>query len=211
MVIVFVERNPTHSLNYLAHILLSGSDMRVAVGNFIGDGVKGRIPETYSKEIYTGLRLHRFIDSMADTHPVNQVGRESMYPTFGHYAGVAQDMFHDHFLALHWDDYAELSIEVHLNSFYATADEHIAIFPEHQRQFLEGVRAGNWLINYRDVDGMGRAFGGLSKRIKRDNPLAQGGEYLKENYSSLESCFKSFFPLLLAESNQELERLLNIP
>jgi acyl carrier protein phosphodiesterase len=196
-------------LNYLAHILLSGPDKRIAVGNFIGDGVKGRITDSYPKEIFIGLHLHRFIDHVADTHPANQASRESMYPVFGKYAGVAQDMLHDHFLAGRWDEFSHEPIEGYLESFYATADEYIEIFPPHQKRFFEGIRAGDWLINYRTLDGMERAFSGLSKRVKRENPLAIGGQYLIDNRQSLEASFLSFFPLLVKECESELERLLN--
>ena len=209
MVSVFVERNESRLMNYLAHILLSGNDKRIAVGNFIGDGVKGRIPDSYPKEIFIGLHLHRFIDHVADTHPANKASREAMYPVFGKYAGVAQDMLHDHFLAGKWDDFSSEPIETYLDSFYKTADEYIDIFPAHQKRFLEGVRAGDWLINYRTVEGMQRAFSGLSRRVTRENPLAIGGKYLIDNAESLETSFLSFFPLLVAECEAELERLLN--
>lgn len=183
--------------------------MRVAVGNFIGDGVKGKISENYPKEIFIGLHLHRFIDNLADTHPINLQFREELYPVFGKYAGVAQDMLHDHFLASYWNEFSDNPIKSHLDEFYAVADDYIDLFPNHQKRFLEGIRAGGWLINYKHVSGMSRAFAGLSRRVKRENPLAEGGKYLIENRSSLEASFRAFFPLLQAETTEELERLLN--
>lgn len=195
-------------MNYLAHILLSGEDLKVAVGNFIGDGVKGRIEDRFPREIEIGLRLHRFIDELADTHPLNRVGREKLYGEFGKYAGVAQDMYHDHFLALYWDRFQSKSIGPYLEDFYETADQYLDIFPEHQLRFLNGIRHGGWLMNYSEIDGMERAFKGLARRIGRPSRLEQAGEYLKKEHHELEKDFFRFYPLLSERTAEELVRLL---
>ena len=41
-------------MNYLAHLALSGDDMEVAFGNFIGDGVKGAIPQDLPLPVQVG-------------------------------------------------------------------------------------------------------------------------------------------------------------
>ncbi len=194
-------------MNYLSHILLSGKDLSVAVGNFIGDGVKGRIREDYPREIRIGLFLHRFMDHLADTDPVNREGREKLFLEFGKYAGVVQDMYHDHFLSLHWNEFQEKEINQYLDEFYSVADEYIHLFPRHQLMFLNGVRRGNWLVNYSDLEGMQRAFFGLSKRIGRPSGVERAGDFLKNNHSALEKDFFNFFPIIEAKTAFELERL----
>ena len=195
-------------MNYLAHILLSGADKRVAVGNFIGDGVKGKIGEHYPREIQIGLHLHRFMDDFADTDEVNREGREALFEPFGKYAGVVQDMYHDHFLALHWDDYVDDSIHDYLNEFYLTADGYLSIFPNHQLRFLEGIRQGDWLINYAEFDGMNKSFKGLARRIKRKSAVGEAGVYLEKHHEELAEHFHRFFPIIAHKTSLELERLL---
>ncbi|NNC83137.1 MAG: DUF479 domain-containing protein [Flavobacteriales bacterium] len=182
--------------------------MNIAIGNFIGDGVKGRITEKYPPLITVGLRLHRFIDDMADTHPVNLEARKALYPHFGKYSAVVQDMLHDHFLALHWDNYSEQDISTYLDEFYKHADRSLDIFPEHQKRFYLAMKEGNWLMNYRYLDNIERAFSGLSRRVLRPNSIHLAGQYLRKNHSRLEAEFLIFFPILMRASQIELDRLL---
>ena len=57
-------------MNYLAHIYLSGANRKVAVGNFIGDFVKGNSYDIYPLSFQKGILLHREIDHFTDTHPI---------------------------------------------------------------------------------------------------------------------------------------------
>ena len=86
-------------MNYLAHILLSGNDRRLQVGNFIGDFVKGTEYEQYPKRIKEGILLHRAIDSFTDNHPVFLETVDMLLPDFGRYSGIMADMFYDYLLA----------------------------------------------------------------------------------------------------------------
>lgn len=195
-------------MNYLAHIYLSGDDKRVAVGNFIGDGVKGRIRDRYPGPIGVGLKLHRFIDDMADNHPLNLSYRQYLYDDFGKYAGVVQDMMHDHFLSKNWRDFSDIPLPLFLEEFYSVADELIDYFPARQKRFYSAMREGRWLINYAEIDGMDRAFKGISSRVRADNEMHRAADYIKSNYQQLENSFREFFPILIEESKKELERLL---
>jgi len=199
-----------NSMNYLAHIFLSGDDLRVAVGNFMGDGVKGRINDEYPPELRLGLYLHRYIDHVADNHPVNRLGREGLYEAFGKYAGVAQDMYHDHFLARLWGDYSAESLPVYLDRFYEMGDEYIELFPNRQARFFKGTREGRWLEHYATLDGMQRSFDGLVRRIGRPSGLENAAAYLEEHHEELQVHFTSFFPLLQQGAGDELARLLTI-
>ena len=57
------------SMNYLAHIYLSGKNRQIQIGNFVGDAVKGKAYNSYPDFFRKGILLHRLIDSFADTHP----------------------------------------------------------------------------------------------------------------------------------------------
>lgn len=195
-------------MNYLAHILLSGEDMEIAVGNFMGDGVKGRIGERYPFKIRAGLYLHRYIDHMADTHEVNMRGRRELRSEFSHYSGVVLDMYHDHFLAKDWDKYCDQDIMDHLNEFYLVADRLIHEMPAREARFYQAARSGDWLRGYASLESMKQAFNGMSKRAEGRQVLAKAGEHLESHYPFFQSCFDEFFPLLVKECSAELERLL---
>ena len=53
-------------MNFLFHMLLSGNDEQLLVGNFMGDFVKGPLQERFEPRIRQGVMLHRKIDSYDD-------------------------------------------------------------------------------------------------------------------------------------------------
>ena len=57
-------------MNYLAHIYLSGENQRIQLGNFMGDGIRGKDYLHFHEDIQLGVLLHRAIDSYTDMHPV---------------------------------------------------------------------------------------------------------------------------------------------
>ena len=87
------------SMNYLAHLYLSGDSEQLLVGNFIGDYVKGNKYRSYSDEIAKGILLHRYIDSFTDQHIKHRAAKLYFKEEFGHYSGIIIDFIYDHFLA----------------------------------------------------------------------------------------------------------------
>jgi acyl carrier protein phosphodiesterase len=193
-------------MNYLAHLALSGEDMEVALGNFIGDGVKGAIPRSYPLPIQVGLHLHRFIDHQSDTHDFNLDMRVFLRRRYSKYAGVVQDMYHDHFLARNWSELYEADLGEFLESFYSSAEERLHLMPPRQKRFFLGMKEGAWLMNYADLDGMNRAFSGLSKRTSTSVIMQDAAHYLDKHYEFFEFGFKQWYPELkdLCHSEQEL-------
>ena len=52
----------------------------------------------------------------------------------------------------------------------------------------------DWLFSYREVENIGRALEGLSRRLKVRNHLPKGLSELKSNYRQLERDFREFLP-----------------
>lgn len=55
----------------------------------------------------------------------------------------------------------------------------------------------NWLLSYREIDGIDRVLKGLTNRLSKKNNLGYGITALKENYNNFESDFQEFFPDLI--------------
>jgi acyl carrier protein phosphodiesterase len=53
------------------------------------------------------------------------------------------------------------------------------------------------LQSYREIAGIERALSGLSTRLSRPNPLAEGAIVLRSQYLELEADFRSFLPDLV--------------
>ena len=85
-------------MNYLAHLLLSGNNEKIMVGNFVADWVKGRTFDQYPEDIQRGIVMHRAIDSFTDSHPLHKHSRSFFVPSYGHFSGIVVDVLYDHFL-----------------------------------------------------------------------------------------------------------------
>lgn len=181
-------------MNFLAHIYLSGDDEELAVGNFIGDFVKGNQMDAYPSKIRKGILLHRAIDSYTDSHPVVRESKERLRPEYRHYAPVITDVFYDHFLANKWSFYSSENLEKYTHAFYKMIDGYREYLPSSTRHMLGYMKRDNWLFNYRLLEGINRALTGMSRRTKFDSKMETASDELKRNYSSYEGEFDRFFP-----------------
>lgn len=193
-------------MNYLAHLFLSGDDADLAVGNFIADGVRGSDLENYVPGVQRGIQLHRAIDMFTDAHPVTEEARQLIRPYFRKYAGVALDVYFDHFLAQHWQLYANAPLETFANKQYKLLTKRQDEFPAHGVRFLHHMIANNLLVRYGTIKGIGRVLTGMATyRATFESGLEQGADVLTEHYSGLEAHFRAFFPDLQAYCNAFIE------
>jgi len=194
-------------MNYLAHIILSGDNSDIQVGNFMGDAVKGKKYENYPLDFKKGILLHRQIDSFTDQHPIVRHSKMSLHPRYNHYKGVLIDIFYDHFLAKNWASYSSIPLEIFNQHFYKSLEDRLTYLPEKILWMVPKLIASNWFSKYDNLEGIARVLNGMENRIKHDIPLHRGIEDLKENYELLEKDFTDFFPLLQAHSNETLQNL----
>src|SRR4030065_2169816 len=123
------QRSPV--MNYLAHAFLSRSSPELLIGGLLGDFVKGREHlKQYSPAVCVGSRLHRAIDRYTDAHAIVRASCALISPTRRRFAAILVDVFYDHFLARHWQRYADLTLEAFTHQVYATLLPHMASYPE---------------------------------------------------------------------------------
>ena len=183
-------------MNFLSHLLLSGDDEQVMVGNFIGDFVKGAALKNYSPKIQEGIILHRHIDTYTDNHPLVMESKVRLRDKFRHYAPVIVDVFYDHFVAKHWNKYNAKPLLDYTEKFYATMKNYYEIIPRGVINMLGYMSRDNWLYNYQFIEGIDKALTGLSRRTKFDSKMDKAAGALQENYSDFENEFIQFFPEL---------------
>jgi acyl carrier protein phosphodiesterase len=184
-------------MNFLAHIILSGDQPRVMVGNFIGDFVKGRnLAERFEPAIVTGIELHRGIDEFTDDHPVVMESKTRLRAKYRHYAPVIVDVFYDHYLAKEWSSYHPTPLETFAQQSYATLESFQAILPEDVNRMLPYMMHGNWLLNYAKIEGIQRTLTGMSRRTKFDSKMDESVNELREHYDAFQKEFERFFPQL---------------
>ena len=194
----------TNSLNYLAHIYLSGDDEQLLFGNFIADHVKGNVLDLYETGIQKGIRLHRMIDTYTDTHAIVRQGKVRLRPYVGKYAPVALDILYDHFLAAGWNDYHYLPLESFTFNTYTTLDKRVAMMPEKTKHMYTYMRRDDWLSGYAQIAGIDMALKGLSRRTKFESNLGNATVALRDHYNDFKKEFEEFFSeLKLYISNQK--------
>jgi acyl carrier protein phosphodiesterase len=187
-------------MNYLGHLFLSGTTDEVIVGNFMADGVKGRDLSRFPEQVQHGIRLHRAIDSFTDQHPLHRHGRDRVRAHAGRYAGVVMDLFYDHVLAAHWEQWHEEPLTVFTQRMYALLAAHDQHMPAEIRRLLAHMRAGDWLTGYASITHVGRALHGLSRRARRGERMAGAEVVLAEHLDAYRAEFGVFLSAISAHT-----------
>jgi acyl carrier protein phosphodiesterase len=180
-------------MNILFHLYLSGDDPELLIGNFMGDFVKGPLDDTYPPRIRQGLLLHRKIDAFAQRDASFQRSRLRLPQHYGLYRGVLVDLFYDHFLAKEWSSWSGVALTDYLAWAQKTVEKQRAILPP-RLQELAPIIFSELLPSYQKISGTELALRRMSRRVRRDNPLAEGGGELTRHYAELQSDFVGFTP-----------------
>jgi len=184
-------------MNFLAHLFLSGNNEEIMVGNILADRSRGLIKKNLSEGILSGIKLHHEIDHYTDNHSVVALTKKRLNPDFGHYAPVITDIYYDHFLALHWDEYSDVSLDIFAKKCYSVLKKYKNIFPTNFQFALMYMRFRNLLVSYRTFDGVKFAFDKMSGRAVNSHNLHLAVDELKRNYSLYENEFIEFFDDLI--------------
>ena len=177
-------------MNYLAHILLSGTNPDVIIGNFIADSIKGSKYNSYPVEIQKGILLHRQIDAITDAHPAFRKSTKRLHKNYGHYSGIIVDIFYDHFLAKNWSDYSDILLDAYIQTFYKLLRDNFDILPANIQKMAPVRIEGNWLLIYAELEGIDRVLAGMNRRTKNRSGMDKAGQELKEFYTLFEADFK---------------------
>lgn len=194
-------------MNFLAHLYLSGDNHQVMVGNFMADRIRSTQMDALLPDMAVGVRLHRFIDHYTDSHPVVGQSKERLRADFGKYAPVIVDVFYDHFLAAQWEKYHPESLEDYTGHCYGVIHAHKDFLPERVRFMFGYMRRDNWLLSYRELNGIRTALRNMSMRARHTDNMHHSLALLESNYSDFQKEFDAFFNDLQNASLQELSRL----
>ncbi|WP_422009424.1 ACP phosphodiesterase [Roseivirga pacifica] len=196
-------------MNYLAHLLLSGEDYQIALGNFMGDFVKGKDFENYPDRIKTGILLHREIDRYTDSHDVVKQSKDRLREKYRHYSGVIIDVFYDHFLANSFQAYTKEPLHQFVMRHYENLETNSHVLPARAQNMLEYMVRGNWLENYKELRGIQKTLTGMSRRTKFNSLMDQAIIELTTYHQQFADEFAAFFPDIQAHATQYRKDLVN--
>jgi len=199
-------------MNFLAHLVLSGSDPEVRLGGLMADftrpDAEGHLPEGVKR----GILLHRCIDRFTDGHPLVLAGRRRCDPAFRLASGILVDLFYDHFLARDWD---LLGLEPVLDAFAARTYGELTVsadlLPSRMLAAAQRMAQEDWLTNYRDPDFLDRIVDRTARRLRRPELLTGGGRELRHHREAWEADFHAFWPEVVAFARKEMADRSPVP
>lgn len=189
-------------MNHLAHARLSGADPLHCVGNVTGDFIKGPLaPQGLAAKLREGVQHHRLIDRYTDDHAVTRELRELFAPPFRRYANILLDVAFDYFLIQHWQRFAGIRRAAFVGNVYDLLLEYRHELPAPLAEVTPRLVAHDWLSRCESLDGVESTLRGLSGRLQRRNPLADGAAEINRHAAQIEAGFLAFFPQALAFSD----------
>ncbi len=194
-------------MNFLAHIYLSGTNERIQIGNFMGDGIRGKDYKHYHTDIQLGVLLHRSIDSFTDFHPIFRQSKYRLVPKFNHFSGIIIDMFYDHFLAKEWQMYHNESLYDFTHKFYDNLERHKSELNIKTRELLPYLTKQNWLERYAHLTDLQQILKQMDQRFSLKSNMNEAVDDLYENYDDFQREFHLFFKDVMVHAEAERIRI----
>lgn len=192
-------------MNFLAHCLipeqaLSDTHPDLIAGGFIGDFLKGPVPDDLPPALADGVRLHRRIDAYSNQHPGIRASCQRFDPALRRFAPIFVDVVADHLLARHWPRFHPQPLEAFTAEVYRAIQPHVGRLPEQGQRFFDYMSEHDVLAAYRNNAAMERALLSITRRLSRPVSntllLADVGARLPE----LEADFLAYFPDLISHA-----------
>lgn len=190
-------------MNFLAHIFLSFDDDEITIGNFIADSIRSKNYQHLPLKVQKGILLHRAIDTYTDAHPIPKKSSKRLHKNYGHYSRVIVDIYYDHFLAKNWNIYSNVPLDEYVERFYDLLETNYSLLPRNIKHMMPYMISDNWLLNYAEMEGIGRVLNGMNRRTKNRSKMNFAIVDLESHYGDFEIEFTSFFEELTLFSKQK--------
>jgi acyl carrier protein phosphodiesterase len=182
-------------VNLLAHALLSGDEPGMIAGGVLADWIKGtELPPGLAN----GVRRHRQIDTFTDAHPVTAVSRGRLRERWGRYSGILVDLAYDVCLGSTWERFGRGSVREFAQDTYAVVKKSLPELPMPAREVASYMIREDWLTSYAGWDGIARALGRITRRLRRPVRLIDAMPDLRRLEGELRGDFVRFYPDLEA-------------
>lgn len=189
-------------MNFLAHMLLSGPDLDLALGNFLADMIKVSDRAGLPSGVLQGINFHHAIDRFTDFHPQVSQSKARIRPWAEKYAPVVMDVYFDLSLALRWERFARIPFDEFQNEVYRLLDEGIPVIPTHLRNRVDQMIEHRWLETYTTWNGLEEVFHRMRHRASKPELLMRSIGPLKNLNLALDSDLELFWPDLEGHTNQ---------
>jgi acyl carrier protein phosphodiesterase len=186
-------------MNYFAHLVLSQPTVESTVGNLLGDFARGVDKLTLHPAVQAGLDNHRAVDRFTDSHDKISSIKKRFSQGRRRFAGIALDVYFDHLLMTHWQEFDARNLEHVIAEFYARMRRGQPMMPgQEMRRVTSRMITYDWFGSYRDLDSVAQALDRIAMRIRFANGFANAIEDLVRNEDEILDVFLDFYPELTA-------------
>jgi acyl carrier protein phosphodiesterase len=189
-------------MNFLAHCLipdraLDVSEPDLIAGGFLGDFLKGRVPQDLPPALAVGVRLHRRIDAFSNQHPGIRRSCDRFPRELRRFAPIFVDVVADHLLARHWHRYHPAPLSAFTAEAYAAIRPHVERLPEAGRRFFRFMAEEDLLARYREAEAMHRGLESVTRRLRRSAINQVVRDAVEAHLAGLDADFLDYFPDLI--------------
>jgi acyl carrier protein phosphodiesterase len=194
-------------MNHLAHIFLAGAQADAQLGGLLGDFWRGAPDPEWPPTLRAGVELHRKIDVYTDSHPIVAEARRLFDAPLRRYAGILLDMYFDHVLARDWAQFSSTPLATLSARTLDLVVANATRLPPDLMRFADYMRLHGLFASYARRATIEQALGGISRRLRRANPVADAGPALWQRHAELDLAFAKFFPELQLFAREQRARL----
>ena len=195
-------------MNYLAHLLLAGSEPDHRLGALLGDHIKGRVVlKTLRPSLVEGVLLHRKIDGWSDRHPAVVAFVRALESPWRRYGGIMLDVLFDHLLSQRWAEFADLPLNQFAADVNRLFEQHHHELPPRLQRFTRWAADVSLWTHMHDRAMIEQIFQLMALRHGRPSPLADGLQLLDDHPAAIHNAFERVMPDLVSWSRAFLQEV----
>lgn len=192
-------------MNYLAHVLLSGSELEWQLGGFLGDFIKGPIDTVevldqqgvpWGLSVIRGVELHRKLDVYVDQLPAYKHCIELLGPEYRRIGGIVMDVIFDHLLVNQWNHFGDQELPIFSRQFYRFCEGQQERLPVRAAGFIRAATDHDIFVAYGRTDIISSVLGRIASRLRYATNLEEAGELALDKLDDFEPYFLEVMSLL---------------
>jgi len=184
-------------MNYFAHLVLAQPTIESTVGNLLGDFAKGVKRDQLIQAVSSGLDNHRAVDRFTDANESIPSLKRLFSSQRRRFAGIALDVYFDHLLMTHWQQFDTRPLQTVIDTFYQRMLEGENLLPnQNMRSTTQRMVEYDWFGSYRELDSIAHALDRIASRLRFENQFEGSIEDILVNREAIDDAFLEFFPLL---------------
>ena len=209
----FLNTHPSKRMNFLCHSEIALYIARethfaqstvngLLAGAVLGDFLKGRIQDSWDRELSLGIKLHRKVDAISNEHEVIKSACGRFPKKMRRIAPILIDVISDFFLATNWSSYQRVKIEPFANMCHSALDAHASNFDAgaNGKKFVNYMKQTGLLVRSSNWSTIEQTTRNVIMRLNREGDLSNVLEVMTAKQELFLEDFEEYYPLIRQEA-----------